>query len=135
MGDITSRADGSLSESYCIYAFLKNGFSVFNPHRNNSVHDFIVSSCNDASRVFRIQVKTAMYEEGGDRYRASLTHRFGRSCHYTKEEVDFFLIFIPEYECVYVVPNDKVRKSFKCTPHKDKKSINDVYKNNFSLIK
>ncbi len=99
-----------ISEKYAEYFFLRQGFRVFQPELADSPFDLLVSK--DHQCFFKIQVKTLRHST--DRQNCKLTAlKRGRQMRvgYSKEEVDYYALFDPEKEDLYIIPYEKAPKS------------------------
>src|SRR5512142_649775 len=82
-----------------------HGFTVAKPHGDSSRYDVIVEH---AGRLLRVQVKSTSHFNGRV-WRCgtfSCSHRNGRTrIHaYTRDEVDFFAIYIVPEDAWYIIP-------------------------------
>jgi hypothetical protein len=95
---------GNISESIVMTAYLQAGFNVAIPFGAGAPYDLIVDA---GTGLYRIQVKTGWLRKGCILYK---TKRRVREAHpyatrrYTESEVDYFAIYYPLTDSLYVVP-------------------------------
>jgi hypothetical protein len=95
---------GNISESIVMTPYLRAGFTVAIPYGAGAPYDLIVDA---GTGLYRIQVKTGWLRKGCILYK---TKRRVREAHpyatrlYTESEVDYFAIYYPLTESLYVVP-------------------------------
>ena len=100
----TTYDKGNISESIVMGAYLKAGFTVSIPFGAGAPYDLIVDT---GSRLCKVQVKTGWFRKGCIAYRGK---RRVREAHpyatrpYTEAEVDYFAIYYPQTESIYVDP-------------------------------
>jgi PD-(D/E)XK endonuclease len=95
---------GNISESILLQAYLKSGFMVSIPFGTGTPYDLMVDT---GARVYKIQVKTGWYRKGCVIYRGRRRVREAlpyRSRAYTEFEIDYFAIYYPPTDSIYVVP-------------------------------
>jgi len=102
---------GNVSESIVMTAYVKAGFMVSVPFGAGAPYDLIVDTGN---RLCKIQVKTGWLRKGCILYNGK---RRVREAHpyatrpYLESEVDYFAIYYPLTESIYVVPFRKCGSS------------------------
>lgn len=98
---------GCLAEyKFCVFA-MENGFNVSMPLLDSSRYDCIIEKEN---KLFKVQVKSYSHKDC-DPHNVGLHCKIGRNGGiYTKEEVDFFALWVERDGGFYIVPNDKPRK-------------------------
>lgn len=95
---------GNISESIVLSAYLRAGFTVSIPFGAGAPYDLIVDA---GTGLYRIQVKTGWLRKGCILYK---TQRRVREAHpyatrrYMESEVDYFAIYYPLTDSIYVVP-------------------------------
>ena len=105
---MTTTQAGNLSESVVMSAYIKAGFLVAVPFGNACPYDLVV---DNGARLFKIQVKTGWQRKGcliykGQRRIKDSTRNAMRP--YREDEVDFFAIYFPIDDRIYVVPSNLV---------------------------
>jgi hypothetical protein len=106
-----SHQKGMISEKYVEYFFLKNGFKVLQPELADSPFDLLVTQ--DYTRFLKIQVKTLRVSNDRDYDQYTTDLKRGRDVKYgyKSEEVDYFALFEPVTEKLYILPfSDAPRK-------------------------
>ena len=95
-----------ISEKYAEYFFLRQGFKVLQPELADSPFDLLVSK--DYLNFYKIQVKTLRPATDRDHCVFTALSR-GRQMRvgYTKEEVDYYALFEPANENLYIIPYEK----------------------------
>ena len=93
---------GEISEAQTLAAFLRAGLTVLLPFGDNQRYDLVVHLGN---RFIRVQCKTGRLRDGKivSVTRSSYAHR-GRGNRGYLGEADFFAIYCPETDRVYIVP-------------------------------
>ena len=105
---VTTYDKGNISEGIVMSAYIKAGLMVSVPFGTGAPYDLIV---DNGSRLCKIQVKTGWFCKGCILYKS---HRRMREAHpyaarpYTETEVDYFVIYYPPTDSVYVVPFKKL---------------------------
>lgn len=100
----TTYDKGNISEGIVMSAYIKAGFTVSVPFGTGAPYDLIV---DNGSRLCKVQVKTGWFCKGCVLYRSQ---RRVREAHpyatrpYTETEVDYFAIYYPPIDTIYVVP-------------------------------
>ena len=94
---------GTISEKYTEYFFLTNGFKVSQPELSDSPFDLLVTM--DYISFLKIQVKTLRpaYDKS-DCFTTSLTRGNSVKEKYTADQVDYYALFEPINENLYIVP-------------------------------
>lgn len=115
---------GDISEAAIITRFLQLGYVVLTPYGGNHRYDLVIE---DAERRFwRIQCKTARIDNDAvikfDTANHNVTGEKRESRHY-RGECDYFAVYSPKLNKVYLVPIDEVsttRANLRLTPPKNK---------------
>lgn len=94
------KAIGEVSEGCILAAFLKAGAVVLQPFGNNQRYDFAVDV---GQRFVRIQCKTGRLRNGVIKF-ASCSLAGGRTHRCYHGEADFFAVYCPELDSVYLIP-------------------------------
>jgi hypothetical protein len=105
---------GNISESILLHAYLKTGFIVSIPFGSGAPYDLMVDT---GKRTYRIQVKTAWYRKGCVIFRGSRRVREAlpyKARAYSEDEVDYFAVYYPHADSIYVVPRAACGKGFGC---------------------
>lgn len=117
---------GCLAEYKFSVKAIEEGFNVSMPLLDSSPYDCIIER---DLKLYKIQIKNVSPERKFNRDSIHLVLR-RTTDFYTKEEVDFFAIYIMVYEGFFIIPNYQQRSI--------RLSIDGKYKdnfNNFALIK
>jgi len=117
---------GCLAEYKFSVKAIEEGFNVSMPLLDSSPYDCIIER---DLKIYKIQIKNVSPERKFNRDSIHLVLR-RTTDFYTKEEVDFFAIYIMVYEGFFIIPNYQQRSI--------RLSIDGKYKdnfNNFALIK
>lgn len=101
---VTTYDRGNISEGTVMSAYIRAGLIVSVPFGTGAPYDLIV---DNGSRLCKVQVKTGWFSKGRILYRGK---RRVREAHpyasrpYTETEVDYFAIYYPATDSIYVVP-------------------------------
>ena len=115
-----SKQTGTLAETAVATALLGEGFSVSFAHGENTPWDLI---SDYEGKVNRLQVKTASRHRMRGDYHVSLV--MGSGVKYTKDHIDFLIIWLPYsedfdgigYDGLYVIPVKEVKvTTCRCWP-------------------
>jgi len=99
----------NISLGIIIVALLKKGIKVLLPFSSTEKYDLVIDYKGKLSRV---QVKTAWLSEGKIIFNAHSMHSRTRiKRKYLPEEVDFFAIYSPDLDKVYVMPLSEVKSN------------------------
>lgn len=103
-----TKAIGDRSESRVLAAFIDAGFNVSIPFGENHRYDFVVE--DEEGRLLKIQVKTGRKRDGVIRFNgySSHAHRGGSPSRLYRGEGDFFAIYCPQTNDLYLVPESEV---------------------------
>jgi hypothetical protein len=95
---------GDRSEVRVLSAFVESGYNVSIPFGENHRYDFIAE--DEDGRLLKIQVKTGRLRDGAVRFNgfSSHSHRGGATTRRYHGEVDFFAVYCPDTDEVYVIP-------------------------------
>jgi hypothetical protein len=105
---------GNISESILLQAYLKAGFIVSVPFGSGAPYDLMVDA---GKRTYKIQVKTGWYRKGCIIFRGNRRVREAapyKARTYTEDEVDFFAVYYPPADSIYVVPRSFFGRGFGC---------------------
>jgi hypothetical protein len=100
----TSYDKGNISEGIVMSAYIKEGLTVSIPFGTGAPYDLIV---DNGTHLYKIQVKTGRFYKGCILYKG---RRRVREAHpyamrrYTETEVDYFAVYYPSRDSIYVVP-------------------------------
>ena len=100
---MNSKAVGILSEQKTIVRLLELGYIVSRPIGDNSRYDLII----DNGKLYRVQVKTGRLRNGiilFNRKSVTWNRTATYTTPYTKEEIDWFLVYCPDTNELYKVP-------------------------------
>ncbi|WP_435361500.1 group I intron-associated PD-(D/E)XK endonuclease [Haloarchaeobius sp. DFWS5] len=104
------KEQGQRSEAAVLFEFTKRGLTVLTPFGDNERYDLVVE---EQARFYRIQVKTGRLENGRVQFETrssgTLTRKIAKEG-YTGQ-VDFFAVYSPDTEEVYVVPISEAPKT------------------------
>jgi hypothetical protein len=95
---------GNTSEAIVMAAYSEAGFTVSTPFGTGAPYDLIVDI---GSRLCKIQVKRGWLRKGCVIYRGKRRMKEAHSYAtrpYTESEVDYFAIYYPAMDSIYVVP-------------------------------
>jgi hypothetical protein len=103
---MNSKDVGDRSVSMVVAAFLKLGVPVLTPFGDNQRYDIAIDR---AGTFYRVQCKTARMKDGALVFDtcSSYYHRGGKKRDY-RGQIEFFGVFSPDTERVYLVPVDAV---------------------------
>ena len=98
-----TKSVGDFSELSAIYALARAGYLVSVPFGENRRYDLIIDKNNVLSRV---QVKTGRLHSGSIVFNcfSSHLHRGGVACRRYTGEIEYFAVYCPEIDEVYLVP-------------------------------
>ncbi|MFL6275954.1 MAG: group I intron-associated PD-(D/E)XK endonuclease [Blastocatellia bacterium] len=100
----TTYDKGNISESILLHAYLKTGFIVSIPFGSGAPYDLMVDT---GQRALKIQVKTGWYQRGCILFRCMRRVRESspyKARVYSEDEVDYFAVYYPPNDSIYVVP-------------------------------
>ena len=123
IGLATRKSRGEAAEAAFLAKASSLGFGVAKPWGDSERYDFILDS---GHRFWRVQVKsTERFAESRYRVKAS-----GWKAHYTRDEIDFLVVYIVPESLWYVVPVDAFTKSqgLRFYPHGGRKSQLEKYR-------
>lgn len=95
---------GNVSEGMVLSALIKSGRSVLLPFGGSLRYDMAV----DEGEIRRIQVKTARVDRGAIRFPGSSVNRDSKRRSHYRGQADYFGVYCPENDRVYLVPVDEV---------------------------
>jgi hypothetical protein len=96
---------GNSSEAIVLAAYVRAGFLVSVPFGSGGAYDLIVDT---GVRLLRVQVKTGWRNKGCLLYkgrRRIKDSRYNGMRRYRVDEVDFFAVYDPQGDKIYVVPS------------------------------
>ena len=98
---------GDVSEVTVLAALVREGYRVLQPYGENSRYDLVIERDGVFSRV---QVKTGRLRNGAVLFNAysSHAHRGGAATRGYHGEIEFFGVYCPDTEGVYLVPVDDI---------------------------
>jgi len=105
---------GNISESILLNAYLKAGLIVSIPFGSGAPYDLMVDT---GKRALRIQVKTGWYRKGCINFRGMRRVREAlpyKARAYDEDEVDYFAVYYPPDDSIYVVPRVVCGKGAGC---------------------
>jgi hypothetical protein len=107
-----TKLTGDLSEITVMLALARMGHAILMPYGENQRYDFVIEEDGKFSRV---QVKTGRLRLGSIMFNAQSTHahRNGGARPYAGE-IEFFGVYCPDVERVFLVPVDEVTKTLGC---------------------
>jgi hypothetical protein len=100
-----TKSIGEVSEAMVIARLLSLGFSVSIPFGNNQRYDIIF---DDGKWLKKGQIKTGKLKKGCVRFNTSSVNGFTKKRSGYKGQVDYFLVYCPDTEKVYKVPEIEV---------------------------
>lgn len=86
-------------------AFLKAGKVVLTPHGDSQRYDLVL---DEDGKFIRIQCKTGRVVNGVIKFPCCSTNWLQGTSKSYKGQVEFFAIYVPELDKIYVVPVDQV---------------------------
>jgi len=97
---------GERSEAQVVSALLKHGKVILTPFGDNQRYDMVV---DEGGRFYRIQCKTGRIHRGAVEFPtcSSQSHR-GRGKQDYRGQIEFFAVYCPDNDVVYVVPVEDV---------------------------
>lgn len=104
---------GEMSESRILYELKSHGCTVLTPFGDNAKYDLVY---DNGEKLVRAQVKTGkMKDNGVIRFKTTTTgHNITDGAYekgYKDTDIDVFLIFCPQNDCVYGVHIEDAPKS------------------------
>ncbi len=98
-----TKSIGDRSEMEAMIALVRAGYIVSAPFGENSRYDLIADKDGVLSRV---QVKTGRLRKGVIIFKgySSHSHRNGVSCRGYAGEIEYFAVYCPDVEAVYLIP-------------------------------
>lgn len=103
-----TKSIGDISEAMVLAELVRRGHNVLIPFGENHRYDLVI----DTGGVFyRVQVKTGRLRNRTIWFNcySSHGHRKGMSCRTYLGEVEYFGVYCPDTQSVYLVPIDEVR--------------------------
>lgn len=117
---MNSKTKGSISELRVAAKLLELGFTVLQPIGENSRYDLVAEKDN---QFHRIQVKTGRLRNGCILFSTKSQNHTSAGVvainQYTKNEIDFFAVYEPNSNRIYMVPVEEVTIG-ECTLRVDK---------------
>ena len=106
------KTKGEISEHICKAELVKRGVTVLEPSVENVRYDFVAE---EDGEFYRLQCKTASKRDDKIRFevRSSQHNNTGGKRKDYKGEIDFFIIYSPDEDSVYLVPIEETGKSAK----------------------
>jgi hypothetical protein len=99
---------GDISEAKVLAAFVEAGYFVSIPFGENQLYDLVVEM--DDCSLARVQIKTGRLREGAIIFNcySSHAHRNGPSTRRYTGQVEYFGVYCPETDDIYLIPVDDV---------------------------
>jgi uncharacterized protein YneR len=112
---------------------IKRDMVVSRPIVGAEKYDYIL---DNRKKLLRIQVKsTKNFSEKNSRFKVNVAYGNSIKKIYTKKDIDFFAVYIEEYDIWYFIPVEEVGvKTLNLYPHRKSEGTFETYKNNWSLI-
>jgi hypothetical protein len=103
-----TKSVGDQSEAMVLAALVRRGYHVLIPFGENNRYDLVIEI---EGSFFRIQVKTGRLRNGVIWFNcySSHAHRKGVSCRRYIGEIDYFGVYCPDVQSVYMVPIEDAR--------------------------
>ena len=97
---------GEQSEAQVVSALLKYGKTILVPFGDNQRYDMVI---DEGGRFYRVQCKTGRLKSGSIDFPtcSSQVHR-GKGRQSYRGQIEFFAVYCPDNEKVYLVPVDEV---------------------------
>jgi hypothetical protein len=95
---------GNSSEAVVLAAYTRAGFCVSLPFGGGAAYDLVVDT---GARFIRVQIKTGWHNKGCLLYKGRRRIKDSRQNgmrRYRVDEVDFFAVYDPQADSIYVVP-------------------------------
>jgi hypothetical protein len=130
VGQNTRKRRGEVAEAAFLAKASSLGFGVAKPWGDSERYDFILDS---GGKFLRIQVKsTERYAES--RYRVKTS---GWKDTYTRDEIDFIVVYIVPEDLWYVVPIEAAvsRKGLRFYPYGKSKGVLEKYREAWNLMR
>lgn len=103
---ITSKTKGEVSEAKILAKLVELGYSVCIPWGDNKRYDFVIES---EGTFYTVQCKTGRFRNGVIKFNTcSSVGRMSRTFRHYRGEVDFFAIYCPELNTIYLVSPEVV---------------------------
>ena len=108
MMGLAPKAIGEISEAHILLCAVERGFAPSIPFGNNQRYDLVL---DDGAKLFRVQSKTGWVRGGCVVFSAASKNGFTHERKDYRGEIDFFLVYCPEFKKVYKVPVDVAPKN------------------------
>lgn len=108
-----SHRRGDLTEAIVIAELKRQGIPVATPFGDNERYDAVLES--RSGDLYRVQIKTGWIENGAIQFRGYSQHTNGSGNtrkHYG-DEIDFFLVYSPDTESIYLVDQGQVNDQLR----------------------
>lgn len=125
---------GEIAEMEFALKAVKRNLCVLRPTSHFSKYDLLV---DNGKRFIRIQVKSTSCESGSkncEGYSVSVSHGNSKKVKYTKEEIDFYAIYIMPKDVWYFIPVAAVDAVKITIMTESTRSKYAVFKNNWDLL-
>ena len=142
LSDISHVAKGKIAEDITTIKLIEEEIDIFLPYLPNHQTDLIAIS---GSKVAKLQVKSGIWDQKGDRFRVPLRRKNARTHErflYSSKDIDFFVFYCFGVDAIYEVPFNLCKKHGEANlyPHRTKIMISEsfdweIYRNAFKLIK
>ncbi|GHO64994.1 hypothetical protein KSC_038860 [Ktedonobacter sp. SOSP1-52] len=128
---------GDISEAAIITRFLQLGYFVLTPYGGNHRYDLVIEDVE--RRFWRIQCKTARIVNNAIIKFDTANHNVtgnNRECRHYRGECDYFAVYSPGFNKVYLVPVDEVGVAtaiLRLTPLKNNQEKNVRWAKDYEL--
>lgn len=96
-------AVGDRTEMAIINRFLVVGYNVLKPINSALRYDLVIEDAD--GRFWRVQCKTGRYRDGSIEWSTSTSFQGSNGRRrYTEAEIDYYAIYVPDFDTVYLVP-------------------------------
>jgi hypothetical protein len=96
---------GDISEAMIAAALLKSGRVLLKPFGDNQRYDLVI---DDGGRFLRVQCKTGRLKNGAIEFSFQISyHHTGGSNRSYFGEIEYFAVYCPQNNKVYLVPEDE----------------------------
>lgn len=103
---MNTKTVGELTEAKVLVKLLESGYVCSKPFGDNARYDLIV---DDGVILQKVQIKTGRVRNGAIEFNVMSCSRYVNK-HY-KGQVDCFIVYVPELNKYYLVPEDEVGTS------------------------
>jgi hypothetical protein len=96
---------GNRTEAFVLGALIRSGRQVLVPFGGGRRYDMVFE---EEGKFFRVQCKTGELRTGAVRFPTSSINRDSHVRRHYQEEIEFFGVYCPDNDSVYLVPVDEV---------------------------